>query len=67
MNNGCAEPGCYEDQITYSHDITQIESIISWSTEAGFQTDILNHSKYSSSYYKAHKFENHQSANNQFC
>ena len=39
MNDGCAEPGCYDDQVTYSHDIDQIESVISWSTEAGFQTD----------------------------
>ena len=36
MNDGCADPGCYEDQVTYSHDMNQIESIISWSTEEGF-------------------------------
>ena len=38
MNDGCAKPGCYEDQVTYSHDMNQIESIISWSTEEGFWT-----------------------------
>ena len=42
MNDGCAEPGCYEDQVTYSHDMDQIESIISWSTEVSFQTDSLH-------------------------
>ena len=46
MNDGCAEPGCYEDQVTYSHDMGQIESVISWSTEAGFPTDSQNNSKY---------------------
>ena len=46
MNDGCAEPGCYEDQVTYSHDMDQIESVISWSTEAGFPTDSQNNSKY---------------------
>ena len=39
MNDGCTEPGCYEDQVTYSHDMNQIETIISLSTEVGFQTD----------------------------
>ena len=38
MDDGCAEPGCYEDQVTYSHDMDDIESIISWSTEEGFWT-----------------------------
>ena len=33
MNDGCAEPGCYEDQVTYSHKMEQIESIIFRSTE----------------------------------
>ena len=34
MNDGCAEPGCYEDQVTYSHNMDQIKSIINRSTEA---------------------------------
>ena len=32
-NDGCEEPGCYEDQVTYSQTNDQIEAIISQSTE----------------------------------
>ena len=37
MTDGCAKKGCYEDQVSYDQDMSQIESIIYQSTEEGFQ------------------------------
>ena len=65
MNDGCAEPGCYEDQVTYSHDMNQIESILSWSTEEGFFIALYHYIQ--SLVYISINFKTIQSVNNPFC
>ena len=41
QDDGCEEPGCYEDLVTYSHSQDQIEAIIAQSTECE-QSILLN-------------------------
>ena len=39
--DGCEEPGCYDDTVSYSYSDQQIEAIISQSTECS-QSIVLN-------------------------